>query len=241
MKHQKNVVIKKGCHSRTSLSGIYNACRCKIKDNSLLNRCVEDPRVLRTAKSGMTPNLMGFTLRPSSSRSVSMRDIGAAPRGFTLIELLVVVLIIGILAAVALPQYQKAVMKSRATQAILFFRNAGQAMDRWVLENSAPNETVTFIGTKANGQLDVELTGGMQCGNSSCSDGNFEYAASWEQTFGYIFVGYQFSFDSIKDTFIGAMATADKHGNNVSKSCSSYDADGAKFCAALCSLDSGFC
>ena len=57
--------------------------------------------------------------------------------GFTLIELLVVVLIIGILAGIALPQYKKAVEKSRATQAIALLRSVYEAEKIYYMANGS--------------------------------------------------------------------------------------------------------
>ena len=56
-------------------------------------------------------------------------------QAFTLIELLVVVLIIGILAAVALPQYKQAVNKAKMTQAMAALDAMGKAEQAYHLAN----------------------------------------------------------------------------------------------------------
>ena len=78
-------------------------------------------------------------------------------QGFTLIELLVVVLIIGILSAVALPQYQTAVERSRAAEALTQMAAIADSMERYHAQHDAWPTSFT--------SLDVDFPTG------SCSGG----------------------------------------------------------------------
>lgn len=123
--------------------------------------------------------------------------------GFTLIELLVVVLILGILAAIALPQYQKAVTKSRAANLQHLLAAVVDASNLYYLQHG--------VYPTSFEQLDVNLPFQTLPGSSSTCDKRNLYPSSVKGGDGFELTIYNSKSSNLSHNFISAHFTDGKY------------------------------
>ena len=159
-------------------------------------------------------------------------------QAFTLIELLVVVLIIVILAAVALPQYQKAVEKIRLTEAITLTDSLKKSVEMYILTHGFPDSNVELLGDSNSGIyediLDINVAETLDCSSviGACISKNFVYDAYCLPSKCYV-RGKRYSQPNATDQnkFYHIYLIRDE--KNWKRQCHILSSQGEKFCNSL--------
>ena len=111
-----------------------------------------------------------FTLQDYNKKNLnlSLSALSARFTGFTLIELLVVVLIIGILAAIALPQYQKAVAKTRMAEGLTVLKSLRVSLETYYMMHGDYPPMISGGLSELSANLDISF---QQNSSTSVSGG----------------------------------------------------------------------
>lgn len=124
-------------------------------------------RTTFTTQQVMTvkPNAMQYAAEIRSPRSGSKHSTWRRLAGFTLIELMIVVAIVAILAAIALPAYQKQIMQSRRTSAKTALLDLASREEKYYATNNYYTASLSSVGYST-----VDSTGALQVPNNTNED-----------------------------------------------------------------------
>ena len=158
--------------------------------------------------------------------------------GFTLIELLVVVLIIGILAAMAMPQYFKAVERSRMTEAVTLIDSITQAQRRKFMQTNRYAERFEGLDVAPKGATgDTYFTKGDTQTGAGGNGFKIEIHDDLGGFIGFLVIASRMVDGNYSHPSLQYRYGLYRYVQSDNVTCSGYNQAGRELCADFCGID----